>query len=321
MGKQILLTGATGFVGRRVYPRLVERGHRVRCGTRRPDEARRRHPDRTWIELDVHRPELVDAALRDVEVVYYLVHEMAAGPGYRERELQAARTLIRAAERAGVERIVYLGGVRPAGTPSEHLDSRLRTGAVLRSGAVPCLELRAAMIVGVGSASWKICRDLATRLPLMLLPTWLSTRSQPVAIDDVVAALVEAATVECTRSMVYDLPGPETLSAKEILLRIARLRGTEPRTLGVPVLTPRLSSYWLKWVTGADYGIARELVEGLRTDLISTQPAFWDRLPEHRLIPFDEAARVALGDEPVGSRRSRALEALAFRFSKHRAGR
>jgi uncharacterized protein YbjT (DUF2867 family) len=174
------------------------------------------------------------------------------------------------------------------------------------------------MIIGAGSASWRICRDLAARLPFMLLPKWLSTRSQPVAIDDVVLALAEAASIELSGSAVYDLPGPEVLSAKEILMRIAHLHGTEPRTINVPILTPKLSSYWLKLVSGADFSIARELVEGLQTDLLPTQAPFWERLPEHTLVSFDEAAASALANEPPGSLRSQMLEAASRRFSRRR---
>ncbi len=316
MGKRVLLTGATGFVGTRVYPELVARGHDVRCASRRPEAARARFPERAWVELDMNQPELIASAVAGVEVIYYLVHAMADGPGYAERELQAARTLVELAAAAGVERIVYLGGIQPSGAASKHLDSRLQTGAALRGGAVPCVELRAGMIIGAGSASWKICRDLAARLPFMLLPRWLSTRSQPVAIEDVVTALVEAGTIECDGSVVYDLPGPEVITAVGILMRIARLRGTAPWTVSVPILTPKLSSYWLKLVSGVDFVIARELVEGLKADLLATEPPFWDRIPDHRLTPFDEAAKAALEAEAGGSPGTRALEAVAHRLSR-----
>ncbi|MEX1366520.1 MAG: NAD(P)H-binding protein [Nannocystaceae bacterium] len=318
MGKRILLTGATGFVGGRLYPALVEAGHEVRCGTRNPQRAARRDPTRQWVELDLHRPELVQAAVEGIEVVYYLVHSMAEGHGYAQRELESARGVMAAAEQAGVERIIYLGGVAPAGSPSEHLSSRLETGRLLRSGAVPCIELRAGMIIGAGSASWTICRDLAARLPFMILPRWLETRSQPASVEDIVAALAGAATVECTESAVYDLPGPEVLAAKEILMRIAALRGTEPLTINVPLLSPKLSSYWLKLISGADFSIARELVEGLKSDLIATETPFWEQLEGHQLVPFDEAARRALAEQGPGSLRSRALEAVTRWLSRRR---
>jgi uncharacterized protein YbjT (DUF2867 family) len=298
VGSRVLLTGATGFVGGHLYPALVEAGHEVVCASRDPERAARRLPERTWVALDLHRPELVRAALEGIDVVYYLVHSMAEGEGYREREERAARGLRDAAAEAGVRRVVYLGGVEPAGPPSEHLESRLATGRTLREGPVPCIELRAGMIIGAGSASWRICRDLAVRLPFMVLPRWLATRSQPVAIEDVVAALVAAATVPAAASAVYDIPGPEILTAKEILFRIARLHGTAPVSVSVPLLSPRLSSYWVRWVSGADFSIARELVEGLRSDLVARGEPFWTLLPDHRLVPFDEGG-------PTGPRRER----------------
>lgn len=318
MARKVLLSGATGFVGSHLYPGLVEDGHDVVCGTRNPGRARQGEPDRTWVELDLHQPDTVARALQGVEVFYYLVHAMAEGEGYRERELEAARGLLAAAADAGVERIIYLGGVAPAGPPSVHLESRLATGKTLRGGSVPCIELRAGMIIGPGSASWRICRDLAVRLPFMLLPKWLETRSQPVAIEDVVAGLAAAATIECTESVVFDLPGPEILSAKDILLRIARLRGTAPVTIKVPLLSPKLSSYWLKLVSGADFSIAKELVEGLRSDLVATGVPLWDRMPGHTLRTFDDAAQEALQREGRGSMGSRLLEAAAKRVSRSR---
>lgn len=321
MGKRILLSGATGFVGGHLYPALADAGHDIVCCSRDPRRARTLHPDRTWVELDLHRSDTIEHAIENIDVVYDLVHEMAEGAGYQERELQAARGLLRAAEAAGVERLVYLGGVAPSGPPSAHLRSRLETGRVLRGGSVPCIELRAGMIIGPGSASWRICRDLATRLPFMLLPKWLETRSQPIAIADVVEALAAAAILECNESVVFDLPGPEILTAKEILLRIAGLKMMKPVTINVPVLTPRLSSYWLKLVSGADFSIAKELVEGLRSDLIAHERPLWELLPEHTLRTFDQAAREALAHEGPATIRSRVLEAAAKRLARrYRSG-
>jgi len=290
----VLLTGATGFVGGHLLPRLGETGFDVRCATRDLARAASAHPDCTWVRLDVNDRATLVPALSGVRAVVYLVHGMGGDSGYERRELDAAHALVEEAARAGAERIVYLGGVAPRGRPSRHLRSRLATGEALRSGTVPVFELRAAMVVGHGSTSWQIVRDLATRLPAMILPRWLSTRSRPIGIDDVVFGLETALTLPVADAGLYELPGPEVLSAKDILLRIARLRGTRPVTLSVPILTPRLSSYWLKLVTAADYDVARELVEGLRSDLLPTGRPFWDLVPDHDLVPFDEAARRAL---------------------------
>lgn len=311
MGATVLLTGATGFVGRHLYPELEERGYDVRCGTRNPERAALEQPRMSWVRFDVFDEGSMRAALTGCEAAFYLVHAMAEGPGYAERERRAAVGFRRAAAESGLKRIVYLGGVAPRGRPSEHLQSRIETGQLLRVGSVPTIELRAGMIIGAGSESWTICRDLASRLPFMILPRWLESCSQPVAIADVVAALAAALEVEIEQSALFDLPGPSTLSAKEILFRIARLKGMRPTAVSVPVLTPKLSSYWLKLVSGADFNIAKELVEGLTHDLVATKASFWDRLPDHTLLPFDEAARLAMAEEPAPALKVRVLERAA----------
>lgn len=290
----VLLTGATGFVGSHVRPRLESASFAVRCATRDPERARETQRGLDWVLLDVNRSETLEPAMRGARSALYLVHEMGSGPGYEEREGAAARAFAEAASRAGLERIVYLGGAAPQGRPSRHLRSRLVTGELLRAGSVPVFELRAAMIIGRGSISWHIVRDLAARLPAMLLPKWLGTRSQPIAIDDVADALVAALGLPISAAGVYDLSGPEILTAREILFRIAAVRGTRPVAISVPILSPRLSSYWLKFVTGADYHVARELVEGLSSDLVASGRSFWESLPEHRLVSFDDAVRRAM---------------------------
>jgi uncharacterized protein YbjT (DUF2867 family) len=213
--------------------------------------------------------------LRGTEVAYYLVHGTGAGPDWAERDRQAAATFARAAEDAGLARIVYLGGVAPPSHPSEHLASRIEVGRILRAGKVPTIELRAAMIVGPGSASWQIVRDLALRLPVMVLPAWLASRSSPLALTDAVRALADAIDVPLRASECFDLPGPDTLSAKEILEHVAALEGRRVPSVSLPWLTPRLSALWLRLVTRAEYALARELVLGLTDDLLPRDDRFW----------------------------------------------
>jgi uncharacterized protein YbjT (DUF2867 family) len=298
--RPILLTGATGFVGRALLPTLVSTGLPVRAVTRRlrPDLDRRA----TWIEADLQRPEDLSRAVAGARGALYLVHGMAAPTGdYAAAEEEAAARFAAAAGVAGLERIVYLGAVRPRGRPSKHLASRLAVGEVLRTGPVPVLELRASMIVGEGSASWRIVRDLALRLPAMVLPAWADSRSCPVAIEDVVAALVHGATAPLAASAVADLPGPEVLSVGEILQRVAALRGRTLPAVRAPLPAPRLSALWLRLVSDADWRVVRELVAGLEHDLLPQDGgAHWERIGRRRLVPFDEAARRALAaDRPV----------------------
>lgn len=314
--KRVLLTGATGFIGRHLYPVVVKAGFAVVSGARDPEAAQQRFRGRAFVKLDLNDYHSIATAMQGCDAAVYLVHSMAEGRGYEKTEERAAIAFLRAAEQAGIKRIVYLGGVQPERKPSKHLRSRGRTGELLRSGRVSTIELQAAMVVGAGSESWRIVRDLAARLPLMLLPRWLESRSEPIYIDDVTAALAHALTVDISGSAVYPLPGPEVMSAREILTRTASLLGLGPPMLQVPVITPRLSSYWIALVTRANEQIARQLVEGLRSDLIAPDDGFWKLMPNHPRVPFDEAARRALFAEaqtlPVGVR---LLEWLLHRFT------
>lgn len=298
MTQRVLLTGATGFIGGNLFPVLVHAGCDVRCLTRSTEEATRRWPDRQWIRGDVGDPDSLHAAMEGCDAAFYLIHGMASDhPGWAEEELRWARDFADQAYRAGVKRIVYLGGVAPKGSPSAHLISRLQTGEVLREGPIPCLELRAGMIIGAGSASWTIVRDLAARLPAMVLPAWLTHRSEPVAVDDVVRALLAGLRFDLPGSAWWDIPGPEALAGTDILLRVAAVLGRRPILLEVPFVTPRLSSHWIRLVTRADHAVARELVEGLTSDLVSTRPGFWQAAGLQPPMALEHAARLALAAE------------------------
>jgi uncharacterized protein YbjT (DUF2867 family) len=295
----VVVAGASGFVGRNLLPALLAAGHTVRAGSRDPERAGRSGPDGVhWVHLSTDDPESLRAALAGADALVYLVHHLvAAQHDIADHEAASARAVVEACEAAGLKRIVYLGGPVPSGPASPHLEARLRTGAVLRSGRVTCVELRAAMVIGAASESWLICRDLAFRLPVMVLPRWTATRSSPVGVDDVVAALVEAVDQPLAESVAEDLPGPEVLTGQQILERISAHAGMRPRMVGVPVLTPRLSSWWLRFVTRANYGVARQLIDGLRYDLVPREPGWWARMPNHQRLTFDEAVARALAAE------------------------
>ncbi len=291
--------GATGFVGSALVTALVDEGYEVRATTRDLASAKRMARVE-WVTCDVQRVADVERALVGVDAVFFLVHAMGAGAhDYAETERRAAIDLRDAAERAGVKRIVYLGGVAPRAEPSEHLRSRLAVGEVLRAGRVPTIELRASMIVGNGSASWQIVRDLAMRLPAMLLPSWTASRTCPIALEDVVVALVRALEIPLPRSAWYDIPGPEILSGREILSTIAALRGRRVPGVAVPFLSVSLSSWWLKLVTRADFSVARELVLGFKGDLLPHDERYWSEIHYTPKMTFEAAARRALAEEEV----------------------
>jgi len=298
--RTLLLTGATGFVGGAVRPALARAGWHVRCLTRNAARARARAAGLDWVEGDVGDPASCARALDGCSAAVYLVHGIGEGADYHGRERAAASTFAQAAAQAGVGRIVYLGGVAPASRRggSEHLRSRLDVGAALRAGPVQTIELRASMIVGFGSLSWLIVRDLAARLPVMVLPRWLQSRTQPVAIDDVVIALGRALDLPLTGSAWFDLPGPVTLSGKEILEETTRIMGLEhPRMIEVPLLSPHLSSLWVRFVTRAKWSVAREVVIGLTEDLLAADDRFWRLIDHPDRLPFADAARRALDAE------------------------
>lgn len=294
--RRVLVTGATGFVGRALLPALVAEGYEVRATSRGRVKST---ADVEWVTCDVNRRADLERALAGIDAVFFLVHAMGGGAhDYAEAERRVAAGLRDAAAQAGVKRIVYLGGVAPAGAPSEHLKSRLAVGEVLRAGPVPTLELRASMIIGNGSASWQIVRDLAMRLPAMLLPSWTASRTCPIALEDVVVALVRALEVPLLESAWYDIPGPDTVSGRQILSTIAALRGRRVPSVPVPFLSVSLSSWWLKLVTRADFSLARELVLGFKGDLLPHDDRYWAEIDYRPRWTFEAAARKALKDEP-----------------------
>lgn len=314
---RVLVTGATGFVGRALLPALLAEGHAVRATSRRPGRAPQLS-NVEWVQCDVSRREDVERALEGIDAVFFLVHSMGTGArDYARADQRIAEGVRDAAARAGVRRIVYLGGVAPASAPSEHLRSRLAVGEVLRAGSVPVIELRASMIIGNGSASWQIVRDLAMRLPAMLLPAWTASRTCPIALEDVVVALVRALRVPLAESAWYDIPGPETLSGREILSTIAALRGRRLPGVPTPFLSVSLSSWWLKLVTRADFSLARELVLGFESDLLPHDARYWSLIGHEPTWTVAAAARKALAEEPATSlgAGARFEEALVQRVS------
>jgi len=315
---KVVVIGATGFVGRSLIGALVDAGEEVRAASRHPP--RQERPGVRWVHCDVAHAETIAPALEGADVAYYLVHSLASAENFRELDRRCARDFAAAAATTGCRRVIYLGGVAPRGEPSEHLASRLEVGEILRAGPVPALELRASMIVGNGSTSWQILRDLAARLPFMVLPRWLETRTCPIALGDVIAALLDARLVALPESTWLDIPGPDVLSAREMLEIVAELDGRRIPSVRVPVLTPALSALWLKLVSGADYAVGRELVLGLTDDLLP-QRSFWDVVGHGPRWTFRAAAADALATEAPPSGLARAVERLVRLTGASRAPR
>lgn len=294
--QRILVTGGTGFVGRSLVPALKAAGHQVRVCSRHASAG----GDVEWVQCDLLKPSTLEAALEGCDAAYFLVHSMGAGEGdFTHSDRDAAINFSLAAARAGLHRIVYLGGVAPSKGSSRHLASRLEVGQILRSGKVPTLELRASMIVGPGSASWQIVRDLVLRLPALVVPSWLSSRTSPVAITDVVRALVRALEVPLAASATYELPGPELLSGKEILTRVAALQGRRLPMLEVAWLPPSAAARLIAAVSSGDVAVMRELVFGFQSDLLPEGDSFWDVLHDAPQERIEAAGRKALAEEPA----------------------
>ncbi len=264
----ILLTGATGYVGGRLLRELESRGKRVRCLSRRPDVlAARVGPGTEVVPGDLLRPETISAALDGVETVYYLVHAMGSTRAFEEADRSAAEMFADAARTAGVCRVIYLGGLG-RGELSLHLASRQEVGRILRESGVPTIELRASIVIGSGSASFEMIRGLVDRLPVMVTPRWVRTRTQPIAIEDVLAYLLAALERDPEDGELYEIGGPDRVSYLELMREYARQRGLRRLMIPVPVLSPRLSSLWLGLVTPVYAGIGRKLVDSLRTETV-----------------------------------------------------
>jgi uncharacterized protein YbjT (DUF2867 family) len=286
----VAVLGATGVIGRALVPVLARDGEVVAV-SRRPGKPS--HPAVRTVAADITNTAEVRQALEGSDVVYYLVHSLGSSE-FAERDLAAARSIAREAERAGVEQIVYLGGLGDDGDElSPHLRSRIETARALASGSVPVTTLGAAVVVGKGSAGFETIVALVDRLPAMVAPRWVSTPTQPIALDDVIRFLAGVARHPDTIGESFDLGGPETLTYRQMIETIARLRGRRPLIVEVPLLTPRLSSYWLHLVTPVRAGVARPLVEGLRNPTVAHDDRIRTLVP-FPLTPLEDAVRTAL---------------------------
>ena len=299
MSRRALVTGATGFVGGRLTGDFAAGGWDVRCLVR--DRSRATALDDRRIELregDVLDPDSLGGLGEDTEVAYYLVHGMGRGGegDFEEREREAARNFAEMAKREGVERVVYLGGLGDQ-PRSKHLRSRAQTAEILRQHGPPLTYFRAAMVVGARSESYRTLRYLVQRLPAMIAPSWLSTPTQPIAVDDVIAYLKKASDLPESTGREIQIGGPDVLSYGDMLDRMAHALKTNPRPrVPVPLLTPWLSSLWIGLVTPVDAGVARPLIEGLSTPTTVTDPSGAEPFGIEP-VSFAEALRRALAED------------------------
>jgi uncharacterized protein YbjT (DUF2867 family) len=287
----ILVTGATGFIGRRLTAALAEQGYDVRAMTRRPEQY---DGPGTPVGADVHDPDTLADAVKGIDVAFYLVHSLDDND-FEKRDAAAATAFGQAAAEAGVRQIVYMGGLGADDEKlSPHLRSRREVERLLGEAGVPVTVLRAAIVVGEGGVSWELTRQLVKNLPAMVVPRWVDTKTQPVAIDDVIRYLVGVVDHPDALGRVFEIGGPEQLTYQQMLQVAAEVANGKPvRILRVPVLTPRLSSYWLALVTDVDVTTGRNLIDSMVTEVIVSDSSIRDIVPGEP-IPYAEAVRRAL---------------------------
>lgn len=296
--KTVLVTGANGFIGRLLTKALLAEDVHVRCMVRKSLESAESSAE--TVRGDLLEPASLPAALAGVDTAYYLVHAMAGGrAGFERRDREAAKNFVRAAEKAGVRRVIYLGGLGETGDDlSEHLKSRLEVADILRSGKFATTFLRAAVIIGAGGASFEMVKALVERLPVMIAPRWVTTLCQPIAVEDVISYLVSCMKDERTAGGTFDIGGPDVITYKEMMERFGRIRGRRLYILPVPVLTPQLSSYWVGFITPVAPSVSMPLIEGLKNEVICREHAIRSLIPL-QLTPYDEAVRRSLAADQV----------------------
>jgi len=296
---RILVTGVTGYIGGQLLLRLLDEDYAVRVLVR--DAARiegRWWRDRVEVAVgDVLKPETLPAALAGIDATYYNIHSLYAGTDFHDMDLVAGRNFAQAAQAAGVQHIIYLGGLgNPQDTLSPHLHSRQQTGAALREGSVPVTEYRAAIIIGSGSGSFEMIRYLTERIPLLVSPRWVFSKIQPIAIGDVLDYLVGALQVPESKGRIMEIGGPNIMSYADTMMEYAKVRGLRRAVLPVPALTPTLSSHWVGWVTPISARLARPLIEGVHNEVIVRDTTAATMFPDIRPMDYHSAVELALSD-------------------------
>lgn len=293
---KILLTGATGYIAQRLLPVLVDAGHTVVCCVR---DMKRFHIEDDWqqqvtkVEVDFLKPNSLTNIPLDIDVVYYLIHSMSTSTGdFSEMEQQSAQNFVNGIENTSARQIIYLSGIVNDDHLSQHLQSRKNVEMILSNSSVPLTTLKAGIIVGSGSASFEIMRDLVEKLPVMIAPRWLNTRCQPIAIRNVIQYLSGVLLNEQTFNQSFDIGGPDVLTFKQMLLQFAQVRKLKRHILVVPLMTPKLSSYWLYFVTSTNFSLAKNLVKSMSVEVVCQPNKLGDLFPI-KLIPYNEAIELA----------------------------
>lgn len=295
---KVLVAGSSGFVGRRLCPELEAAGHAVQAMTRHPDAYTGAG---TPVYGDVHEAESLSAALASCDAAYYLVHSLGDAE-FAQRDADAARSFGQAAADAGLSRIIYLGGLGDDGDDlSEHLRSRREVEHLLGAAGVPVTTLRAGIIIGHGGISWEITRQLVEHLPAMVTPRWVRTRTQPIAVADVIRYLVAVLEEPEAEGRTFEIGGPDVLAYKDMLRRVAVIEGRGLRVFTVPLLSPRLSSRWLSLVTDVDVPTGRSLVDSMTNEVVVRDDSI-RRLVDFEPMGYDDAVLAALGERAKESR-------------------
>ncbi|TKG89078.1 SDR family oxidoreductase [Puteibacter caeruleilacunae] len=293
---RILLTGTTGYIGKRLLPVLLQEGHEIICCVR--DKTRiadhiKHNPQITIIEIDFLKSNKITAVASDIDVAYYFIHSMTSSTNtFDKLEATAAHNFRTCVEHLKAKQVIYLGGIINDSSLSKHLESRKTVGSILKAGNYNTTILRAGIIIGSGSASFEIMRDLVEKLPIMITPKWVETKSQPIAIRDVIFYLSKIKDYPACQNQTYDITGPDILTYKQMMLQFAKVRNLKRRIFTVPVMTPRLSSYWLYFVTSTSYNLAVNLVDSIKVEVIGS-PNNLNQILGHSPIPFSKAVELA----------------------------
>ena len=294
---KILLTGATGYIGKRLLPVLIENGHEVVCCVRDkkrfPSEGIYKHPNISLFEIDFLKDISFLDSIKDIDAAYYLIHSMSSNiKDFETLEVISANNFVNLVKKTSAKQIIYLGGITNEEKLSKHLASRKKVEEILSKSGIPLTSIKAGIIVGSGSASFEIIRDLVEKLPVMVTPKWLNTKHQPTAIRNVLEYLTGVLLKQETFNKSYDVGGPDVLSYKEMLLQLAELRGLKRFIFTVPVMTPRLSSYWLYFVTSTSYMLAINLVNSMKIEVVAKDNSL-EKMLGIKPISYKEAVRLA----------------------------